>query len=241
MAAMHTSSIYESELLRGVTGSTIRPGGLDLTGRAVDFCRFPPGARLADVGCGVGATVEYLRQNRQLDAIGMEISSRLLKEGRRRDETLPLVQAGAEQLPCGDESLDGVLCECVLSLLPEPGRALREFHRILRPGGHLILSDMYLRSPGGADIFKEQSADGCLQGALPRHRMVTMIHEAGFTILRWEDHSAFLKELAARLILAHGSMEEFWDKTKSTGCPGGMQQLLTDARPGYYLLIARKA
>ena len=38
----------------------MRPGGLELTGRAVTLCDFPSDARLLDVGCGMGSTVEYL-------------------------------------------------------------------------------------------------------------------------------------------------------------------------------------
>ncbi|HTG83025.1 MAG TPA: class I SAM-dependent methyltransferase, partial [Geobacteraceae bacterium] len=140
---MRTSSAYESPLLRKVAGATIRPGGLTLTERGVAFCRFPSGARLLDVGCGAGATVEYLRSRYGFAAAGVDISRLLIAEGLVRDPALPLVEAEAEALPVEDGVLDGVLCECVLSLVGEPLRALREFRRVLRPGGHLILSDMY--------------------------------------------------------------------------------------------------
>lgn len=223
-----TSSMYESGVLRAVTGPTIRPGGLELTGRAVDFCRFPPGASLLDVGCGAGATVEYLRDQRHFDASGVDLSSRLVEEGRRRNAGLPLREGRAERLPNCDESQDGVLCECVLSLVPEPDRALREFGRVLHRGGRLIVSDMYLRAVS-EHLLSEQAADGCLAGVRSRRSIETMVRDAGFSIVLWEDHSALLRELAARLVLAGGSLEEF--RCNAVGAGGS---------PGYYLLIARK-
>ncbi len=92
-----------------------------MTGRAVEFCHFPSEARLLDVGCGSGATVEFLRNHYKLDASGVDVSTRLLREGKLHDNTLPLARASAEHLPYANGSLDGVLCECVLSLLSEPG------------------------------------------------------------------------------------------------------------------------
>jgi len=211
-AFLRTSSAYESPLLRKVAGATIRPGGLTLTERGIAFCRFPSGARLLDVGCGAGATVEYLRSRYGFAAAGVDISRLLIAEGLVRDPALPLVEAEAEALPVEDGVLDGVLCECVLSLVGEPLRALREFRRVLRPGGHLILSDMYDR------------------GTEEPEQMRARLRQSGFALILWEDHTMQLKELAARLVLAGGSPEGPW-------CPN----CAAGTRPGYYLMVAQKA
>jgi SAM-dependent methyltransferase len=247
MPTTHSSSIYESEQLREVTGPAIRPGGVALTGRAMEFCHFPSAARLLDVGCGSGATVEYLKNHYQLAAFGVDISTHLLREGKARDYSLPLARASVELLPYGNGSLDGIICECVLSLLSEPGRALLEFHRVLRPDGKLILSDIYLRESGAggrgpaeAHTLREDAVDGCLQGARSACSTKTMLSEAGFEILLWEDHTPLLKELAARLILAGGSMDALWEGVKETRCSGTGLSTMATLRPGYYLLVARK-
>jgi len=247
MSFTQTSTLYESENLREVTGPAIRPGGLALTGRAMEFCQFPPRSRLLDVGCGSGATVEYLMNHYRLAASGVDISSRLLGEGKARDDTLPLARACAEHLPFGNGSLDGILCECVLSLISEPGRALREFNRVLVPDGKLILSDIYLRgvepgkrSPGKEYDLREIAVDSCLKGARSACSVETMLKEAGFAILLWENHTPLLKELAARLVLAHGSMDALWGEIKDAGCFGMGLSMMAALRPGYYLLVARK-
>lgn len=202
---------YESTKLRSVTGPTIRPGGLTLTDRALDFCCFPTGAQLLDVGCGSGATVEHLCSRYGFSTRGVDTSPALIAEGMGRNPALALEEARAEALPFEAESRDGILCECVLSLLEEPIRALAEFRRVLRSNGYLILSDMYSR---------DTAARGRIEGWLS---------ECGFATLLWEDHTHFLKELAARLILAHGSLDGLCCVTSNVG-----------QRPGYYLLVARK-
>jgi ubiquinone/menaquinone biosynthesis C-methylase UbiE len=203
--------VYESAALRGVTGPTIRPGGLALTDRAVEFCGFHPGARLLDVGCGIGATVEHLRSRYGFAARGVDISRRLIAEGLVRNPALPLAEGKGEALPVEGGNLDGIFCECVLSLVAEPRRALAEFHRALRSGGFLILSDMYDRVTAA------------------RQQIGALLAERGFRVVLWEDHTPLLKELAARLVLAHGSLEGFWCNAAGAG-----------GRPGYYLLVARK-
>jgi arsenite methyltransferase len=236
MSASSSSNLYESEQLRAVTGLKIRPGGLALTGRAMEFCRFTARSRLLDVGCGTGATVEYLRNHYQLDTCGLDISSLLLVEGKSREPALPLLRAYGESLPFASGSLDGILCECVLSLFSEPVSALHEFNRVLGPDGMLILSDVYLRGEGGEFTLQEDALDGCLKGARSARFTETMLSEAGFSILLWEDHTPLLKELAARLVLAHGSADALWGGMKDSGCFSSMAAL----RPGYYLLVAKK-
>lgn len=208
---MRTSSkVYETGPLREVTGTTIRPGGLALTDRAVDFCSFTTGARLLDVGCGAGASVEHLRGRYSFDARGVDVSPLLIAEGQQRNPDLPLSEGLAEAMPYPDDSQDGIFCECVLSLLTGPLRALTEFRRTLRSGGFLILSDMYCRNTA-------------------TRQTEAWLSENGFTILLWEDHTPLLRELAARLILADCSLEGLCCTAAGPG-----------EKPGYYLLVARK-
>lgn len=56
------------------------------------------------------------------------------------DRSTPDVVGSATAIPLGDASFDTVVCTEVLEHVPDPLKALREMHRVLRPGGHLILS-----------------------------------------------------------------------------------------------------
>lgn len=212
-------SLYESVRLRDVTGPAIRPGGLTLTDRALAYCHFPAGAQLLDVGCGVGATVEYLHNMCGFGTAGVDSSATLIAEGLRRAPDLQLFTACAEALPCESDSQDGLFCECVLSLLESPGMVLQEFRRVLRSGGCLILSDLYNRDAATASDS---------HGSASRAQIESWLSAAGFRMVVWEDHTRLLRELAARLILANCSLE---------GLCGNCS---TKAQAGYYLLVAYK-
>jgi SAM-dependent methyltransferase len=237
---MEPLTLYESIEMRAVTGPAIRPGGLTLTERALDLCSIPDGAKVLDVGCGVGATVEFLCQERHYAAFGVDTSSVLLKEGMESSPTLPLLQGTAESLPFHEGSFSALFCECVLSLLHDPASALKEFARVLDPGGFLILSDVYARMPEQAALLPLLPVQCCIKGAVGIRQIMAWIAESGFTAVTWEDHSILLKQLAAQLIFSFGSLNAFWAATCSEGLPDAIEATVKRARPGYYLLIAQR-
>jgi arsenite methyltransferase len=139
--------VYEQPALRRVAGDALRPGGLDLTRRALTLAALPPGAHVLDLGCGLGTTAATCCAEFDLDAVGLDVSAGMLTDAREQHPTLSLVQGPATQLPFGDDAVDAVLAECVLSLLPNLDAALAEIRRVLRDDGLLIVSDLYARTP----------------------------------------------------------------------------------------------
>jgi arsenite methyltransferase len=223
------------EKLRAVIGDAIRPGGLALTDRAAGFCGFSRGTRIIDIGCGFGATLNHLRDRHGLRVCGVDISARMLSESRR----LPVIQAAADCQPFGAGVFDGIFCECVLSLLPLPENALCEFHRVLQPGGYLVLSDIYLRNPGQIQKIVGQPTS-CLSGATTQSERMALVKDHGFELLLWEDHSGYLKELVARIVWTLDSREGLMKLFFPGACSICNREAIQRARPGYFLLIARK-
>ena len=232
--------LNEFREIRAVTGPTIRPGGLSLTERALAFCCLPDRARVLDVGCGVGATVEFLRRERHHAAFGVDTSSLLLKEGIEKEPNRALLQGTAEKLPFPAQCFSAVFCECALSLFDDPVSALNEVARVLDTGGYLIISDVYARVPDEASSLQKLPVYCCIKGAVGRRQIVAMIEESGLSLVLWEDHSPMLKQLAAQLVFSYGSLNAFWATTCSEGLPEAISESVERARPGYYLLIARR-
>lgn len=230
--------LYETSALRRATGDTLRPGGLSLLREALQHSNWPAGAQVLDIGCGTGATAAYLHREHDLRAMGLDLSVQLLKEAASQHPDLPLIRGRAEALPVADNSLAGVTCECVLSLTSDPALTLREFQRVLAPGGRLILSDLYRRQEPQSGTLPDNC---CLAGATSHEQLIDWLQGAGFILRVWQDRSHLLAELAARLVLLHGSMSAFWSQFSANGDGQPMQQIVQAIRPGYFLLIADKA
>ena len=235
--------LYESDVLRQTTGETLRPGGFSLTDLGLERCGFLPGARVIDVGCGSGATVERLVSLYQLQAIGLDPSEVLLETGRKKHPGLNLIQGLGEDLPFPDNHMDGVFAECALSVMEDMEQALREIFRVLKPGGWLVINDVYARDPDGLKPLQKLNLDSCIRRALPKEQLINRLVEHGFNLVNWSDHTNLLTQLAVNLIMTHGSMTQFW--LKSSSCAGlfdaGLaQSAIKQAKMGYFQLIAQK-
>ena len=156
--------------LRDGAGEPLRPGGLALTRELIDRAGFRAGETVADIGCGLGASTRLLL-DRGVAAIGVDLV--VPSDAGARGEAPPLVVADAARLPFADDSLDGVLSECSLSLTADRERTLAEWFRKLRRGGRLALSDVYRRDRrrGGADRDARGAVRGRRRGWIP-HRAV---------------------------------------------------------------------
>lgn len=91
---------------------------------------------VVDVGCGNGALLHALAANH---AIGVDHNTIGLGHTQPRLPAVPFVGAEAERLPLADASLDAVVLQHVVEHLDDPQGACREWFRILRPGGRLLL------------------------------------------------------------------------------------------------------
>jgi ubiquinone/menaquinone biosynthesis C-methylase UbiE len=97
--------------------------------------------RVIEIGGGTGANLQYY---------GAEVTELVITEpeepmarrlaGKLSEHSLParVVRAPAEELPFEDGSFDGAISTLVLCTVDDPGRALVEIRRVLRPGGQLV-------------------------------------------------------------------------------------------------------
>lgn len=94
------------------------------------------GARILDVGCGLGLYVKRLRQFSD-DVYGVDIDPAKVREASL---SLPnICQAPAECLPYPDESFDVILSHEVLEHVHDDRAAVREAYRVLKPGGRMVV------------------------------------------------------------------------------------------------------
>lgn len=124
--------------------------------RAADeIGRQPAGARILDIPCGGGVALRGLRPGQGVEYVAADIAQTMLdrtmrvaEERRVADQVVPRV-ADVGDLPFDDASFDLVVSFTGLHCFPDPGRAVVEMARVLRPGGVLtgsaLLNDTGLR------------------------------------------------------------------------------------------------
>lgn len=220
------------------TAFGIRPGGLALTQHTVTRAKLRAGSRVLDVGCGTGVTVECLLQEHEIQAVGIDSSSLLVAQGKRRNATLPLLVGDAKALPFSDEYFDGVLLECTLSLLPDRERVLEECWRVLKPMGRLIVTDLYARNPEAIGKLRSLPLQSCLKGALDKTELIKESSVSGFRLECFEDHSEMLRDFAVQIVWTYGSLDRFWAETGASHRDAGwIRDAIRSALPGYFMYV----
>jgi arsenite methyltransferase len=230
---MNNCSFNWTEICQ-IAGSCTRPGGPVLTEKALKFCKLSPGSLIVDIGCGAGGTLKLLGHSGIFRTVGIDFSEDLLRQAATHSTPGLLIQAKAETLPLKKDTFDAIFCECALSILTDKIIALREYMRVLKKGGHMIISDVFRQEPPKQEQPEKTQA---VLGIPPFNKedIIDLLEGFGFSILLWEDHKRFLKEFLARLILSGQNLPDAW------GC-GRPQSVKTKdfVKISYFLMIARK-
>lgn len=132
-----------AEFIRS-SGEAVRPR----IARALHLADLRPGMRVLDVGCGKGE-VAVQAALAGAEVYGLDYSDGSLNLSRRTLQILPedarkraaLIQADARSIPFGDESFDRIFILDLIEHLHdwELRTALRELHRLLKPGGYVVI------------------------------------------------------------------------------------------------------
>ncbi len=105
--------------------------------------RLAPGASVIDAGCGLGAWVRFLRE-RGFDAEGVDYSEEMCGRLRREVPEITWSVADVRKLPHADSSRDAIVSWGVIEHEEEgPDAAMREFFRVVRPGGWIFVTVPY--------------------------------------------------------------------------------------------------
>ena len=103
-----------------------------------------PTLTVGDLGCGTGEMSELIAPH-VAKVVAVDGSNDMVQSARKRLKGLQQVEVrrgDMEALPVDDAQLDVVITALVLHHVPEPARALDEMHRVLKPGGRVMLVDM---------------------------------------------------------------------------------------------------
>jgi ubiquinone/menaquinone biosynthesis C-methylase UbiE len=157
-------------------------------GIPTEVARLKPGDTVLDLGSGAGNDAFVARSivGDSGKVIGVDMTDSMIAKARANAEKLGYSNVefrlgDIEKLPVDSGSVDVVVSNCVLNLVPDKELAFSEIGRVLRPGGHFSISDIVVE--GELPEAIRQSAEayvGCVAGAIRRMDYLAIIERAGF-------------------------------------------------------------
>jgi ubiquinone/menaquinone biosynthesis C-methylase UbiE len=209
--------------------------GAPLANDLIDAASLRPGEAVLDVACGTGivARIAAQRVGPTGSVAGLDMNAGMLEVARSASASAGISwhEAGAEAMPLPDESFDALTCQMGLQFFADKPAALREMHRVLKPGGRLLIN-----VPGPTpDVF------AILEQALARHLnpevagfvgRVFSLHDAG-EIRRLLETASFgsIEVEASTKSLPLGAPVDFlWQYVTSTPLVAAVAQMNDENR-----------
>ena len=222
-----------------------RPGGFEVTDRALEKANYKTGSRILDIGCGAGDTVDHLNKM-GLKAEGIDINLAKIDEGKKAFPGINIKFGdGGFMDDYMSFTFDGIMMECSLSTFPQPDEALHEVYCVLKKGGRLIITDYYEIDPDPQQV-KAVAIEAARQARLPHNEgdceEGTVSHFTDFCF-----EGAFYKEPLQRMLEDELGLRVL--SFEDAGLQIGADDLYTDVKTeaagksrnlGYFILVAQK-
>lgn len=171
------------------------PEGADLSlgcGTPAAFADIKEGMTVLDLGSGAGINcfiaAKYVGASGRV--IGVDMTDEMIRKANQNKlkvnaSNIEFRLGEIESLPVEEDSVDRVISNCVINLVPDKKRAFSEIHRVLRTGGNFTVSDIV--TDGTISDAERRDASlwsGCISGALDKRDYLSIIENTGFKGVR---------------------------------------------------------
>jgi ubiquinone/menaquinone biosynthesis C-methylase UbiE len=250
------AAFYESDWVRLLLGESFHPGGPGLTRRLGQLLALRPGMTVIDAACGPGSSALQLASMFKCEVTGIDLSISNVDAAMEKSRKLGLEKlvnfrmGDAESLPVAAASADALICECAFCTFPHKVRAATEFARVLRPGGHIGLSDITRSGELPVELEGLFGWIACLADARPVEEYVAYLHEVEFRDIAVERHDKALAEmvdtttlrlLSAELMARLGSLNlSGLDLGQAKRIASAARRAVRAGTLGYALITARR-
>lgn len=157
-------------------------------GLPTQFAKIEKGDTVIDLGSGAGNDCFVARHETGVEGkvIGIDFTPIMVKKARENAEKLgynnvEFREGDIDEMPVNDNVADVVVSNCVLNLVPNKQKVVKEIFRVLKQGGHFSISDIVLVG-NLPDALKEDAEmyAGCVAGAIQKTDYLQIINDEGF-------------------------------------------------------------
>ncbi len=166
-------------------------------GGAINYADIKPGYVCADLGSGKGFDVLKMATIATSSgfAYGIDVSEAMIETARENARKLgqtnvAFVKSELENIALENETMDFILSNCTINHSLDQAAVWREISRLLKPGGHFVVSDIYALEPV-PDKFRNDPASvaECWAGAVTKEEYIANIKNAGFSMVEFIEES----------------------------------------------------
>ncbi len=193
-------------------------------GLPTSFAKIKKGDVVIDLGSGAGNDAFIARHETGEDGkvIGVDFTPAMIERARqnadaRGFDNVEFVQGDIENMPLAENLADVVVSNCVLNLVPDKNKVIKEIYRVLKPGGHFSISDIVLEGELPRQI--KEAAEmyaGCVSGAIQKSVYMELIELNGFkNISVQKDKAIVVPDDTLRQYLNEEQLKAF--RTSGTG------------------------
>ncbi len=166
-----------------------------------DLLDLGPGARVVDIGCGVGGPLVHIAKATGASITGLNFNAYQIERGRRAarraglEETCSFLLADYLDVPLADGCFDSAYSFEAICHAPDRGLCLRELWRLVKPGGHIALTEWCLTAvfdgndPIHRDIRERVEFGNATPNLPTASEFVATVAAAGFEVLSSRDQA----------------------------------------------------
>ncbi|GAB4345928.1 MAG: arsenite methyltransferase [Flammeovirgaceae bacterium] len=190
-------------------------------GLPTEYADIQEGNTVLDLGSGAGNDCFVARSivGEKGKVIGVDMTPIMIEKARKNAQKLGFNNVEfrlgeIENLPVETNSVDVVISNCVMNLVPNKKRAFAETFRVLKEGAHFSISDIVLKGelPKGLKEAAEMYA-GCVSGATQKDEYIRIIENSGFQkITVQKEREILIPDDILRQFLDEKGLKEFKDR-----------------------------
>ena len=195
---------YSGADLKNIPDSAVMGLGC---GNPTALAKLKEGETILDLGSGGGIDVflAAAKVGKRGKAIGVDMTEEMIDRARATASkhgyrNVEFRLGEIENLPLEDNSVDVVVSNCVINLSSDKLKVFQEAHRVLRPGGRIMISDLVTEGKLPEKVRRSFDAwAGCIAGAMEKTEYLDTIRKAGFVGVKIISESAYDIDVSTEL------------------------------------------